>query len=676
MQEQDYLTFVLDVLRRKIKEIDVKMAEGEQDIAQMHAYFWENYNEFDEYGYEVYDNSAALKSRMREQKDYTKERSRYEKMLDSPYFGRVDFCYEGEKEPERYYIGIANLSAGRAEDPYVFDWRAPVCGLFYDYDKGPAQFLAPAGIMTGEVTGKKQYKIKCGKLVYVLEHEMNIDDEILQQALLEHADASLKSIVTTIQREQNRIIRDQKHRILAVQGCAGSGKTSVALHRIAYLLYHNRNRLNAAQVFILSPNSIFADYISRILPELGEENIREMTFDDFAYRQLREYGEAEDRYDELEKLLHPGEPYGKPASAHAAYKQTREFIQELDGFVLSLEWEIVDIRDFRYKKMELKETEISKLFYEKLADVPLLGRMEKIGEFVIDAEETLRGRNMDDGEKQEIFSRLEQMYTDKGLLSLYCRFLLETGYKPPDASDGILRYEDVYPLLYLKYALYGCQWRTQAKHLVIDEMQDYTYLQYVLIDKLFHCPMTILGDRGQTMAERQQDALTFLPKIFGKDAHCVYLDKSYRSTEEIMAFAGRISQETSVHAVRRHGDAPQIKPCATKEAMYRELAEDLVKEAQYETLAVLCLDAKRAKEAAEVLSACPGIRQAALLTKDSMKFGRGISVMPFYLAKGLEFDAVFIPDLQEYVTPLHKQALYINVTRALHKLRLYELKKK
>ena len=156
------------------------------------------------------------------------------------------FCYEGEEASEVYYIGIGNLARNRAEDPYVFDWRAPVSGLFYDYDKGEAQFEAPAGILKGEITKKKQYKIKNGKILYVLESEMNIDDEILQQALLEHANASLKNIVTTIQKEQNTIIRDQSHRILAVQGCAGSGKTSVALHRIAYLLYHNRKNLNAS----------------------------------------------------------------------------------------------------------------------------------------------------------------------------------------------------------------------------------------------------------------------------------------------------------------------------------------------------------------------------------------------------------------------------------------------
>lgn len=682
MNEESYLTLVIDALHNKIAEIKGKMAGNQKDIESMHDYFWENYTEFDEYGYELYDNNTALKNRIKEQGEYTKELCRYEKMLDSPYFGRVDFCYEDEDEPETYYIGIANLAKGRAANPYVFDWRAPVSSLFYDYDKGSAQFEAPAGVLTGEITRKKQYKIKNGKLIYVLENDINIDDEILQQALSEHANASLKSIVTTIQKEQNSIIRDTKHRILAVQGCAGSGKTSVALHRIAYLLYHNRKSLNAAQVLILSPNSIFADYISRILPELGEENICEMTFDDFAYRELRAYGEAEDRYDEIEKLLHAKESNDYflkkalvPFTEEATYKQTKDYLEELNGFILSLEWELMNFKDFHYKKMEIKEEEIADLFYEKLADVPILSRMEKIGEYLIDAEETLRDKNMEDEEKQEIFDRLNRMYETRNLLKLYNRFLEESGRTPLDSEENFLRYEDVYPLLYLKYAILEPPKRREVKHLVIDEMQDYSYLQYVLLEKMFHCPMTILGDKVQTMAENQQNVLSFLPKIFGKEVHCVYLNKSYRSTSEITAFASGLIEEKGVETVERHGETPQTTDCPSQEEMYQKMAADITKETDADTLAVLCLDADSAKTAAKNLQKILPEQKISLLKKDSMQFQKGISVMPFYLAKGLEFDAVFVPDLQNYVTPLHKQALYINATRALHILRLYQTTK-
>ncbi|MDD3795932.1 MAG: AAA family ATPase, partial [Lachnospiraceae bacterium] len=535
--EEQYLELVIEELRTKLCQVSQKMEGNAKDMESMDDYFWENYTEFDEYGYEMYDNKQAMKTRLTQQESYGKERIRYQKMLDSPYFGRVDFCYEEEDEPETYYIGIGNLARERAAHPLVFDWRAPVSGLFYDYDKGPARFAAPAGIMEGEITRKRQYKIRHGKLVYALENEINIDDEILQQTLSEHADAKLKSIVTTIQKEQNSIIRDVSHRILAVQGCAGSGKTSVALHRIAYLLYHNRDKLKAAQILILSPNSVFGDYISRILPELGEENVCEMTLDDFVYKELREYGEAQDCYDEMERVLHGGD------NSEAVYKQTKGYVRELDRFILQLEWDNVEIGDFTYKKIVRKADWISRLFYEKFCDVPILSRMEKIGEYLIDEEETLRDRNMEEEERAIILERLNRMYETMDILKLYQQFLQSTGRKRMNLTTGFLPYEDVYPMLYLKYSVKEMPKRRLVKHLVIDEMQDYSYLQYTLLQKMFHCPMTILGDRLQTMAEQHQDVLKFLPHIFGKEIHCVYLNKSYRSTSEITSFANGLLEK-------------------------------------------------------------------------------------------------------------------------------------
>lgn len=681
-QEEEYLELVQKILQQKIEEVDQKISDNMKDIENMHEYYWENYGEFDEYGYERYDNTTALNNRVHEQQDYRKEKFRYERMQDAPYFGRVDFCYEGEEEAETYYIGIANLAQGRAREPYVFDWRAPVSGLFYDYDKGPAGFEAPVGRIEGEITRKKQYKIKKGKLVFCLENEMNIDDEILQQTLSEHADAKLKNIVTTIQKEQNAIIRDVIHKILAVQGCAGSGKTSVALHRIAYLLYHNRNKLQAAQVLILSPNSIFGDYISRILPELGEENICEMTFDDYAYRELQAYKEAEDRYDELEKKLHSSEPESyflekglAIRTKEAEYKQTSGYLSELEEYILELESEIMNFRDFHYKKIDMKEDKIVSFFYEKLWEVPIFSRMRKIGDYLIDSEETLRQKNMDEEERYKIYERLESMYETKDLLEIYNRFLVRTERRPLDPESNVIPYEDVYPILYLKYAVMEPPKRRQVKHLIIDEMQDYSYLQYVILQRMFDCPMTILGDRAQTMGEEQQDVLRFLPKIFGKEVYKVELTKSYRSTLEITEFARQLSREEETENVQRHGERPQTLQAKDREEMAHQMADQIREWKEYDTIAVLCLDADHAHQVAkELRDILPEEETVSELTKDSMRFCQGISVMPFYLAKGLEFDAVLVPDRQRYQSPLHKQALYIDATRALHVLRLYEIK--
>lgn len=229
---------------------------------------------------------------------------RFRKMLDSPFFGRVDFCYEGDEEPEIFYIGIGNFAEKTGALPLIYDWRSPVSGLFYDYDKGPASYQAPMGELSGEITAKWQYKIRRGKMIYAFESDTKIDDEILKAELGSHGEVQLKNIIRTIQKEQNAIIRNTSDKILVIQGAAGSGKTSVALHRIAYLLYHDRKHLKSSNILILSPNGVFSDYISHILPELGEENIQEMSFDLFAYRQLKgTAADCEDRCDQIERNL-------------------------------------------------------------------------------------------------------------------------------------------------------------------------------------------------------------------------------------------------------------------------------------------------------------------------------------------------------------------------------------
>ena len=285
-----FLSFITEKITQRIGELDASIRESEQDIKRMHSYYWENYTEMDEYGYENYDNQQALFREMQSSDDNVRLRRRLVRMLDNPFFGRVDFCYEGDEEPEIFYIGIGNFAESAGHIPLIYDWRAPIASLFYDYEKGPASYEAPAGVLSGEITSRRQYKIRGGRIIYELESDIKIDDDVLMQELGGAGENRLKNIIRTIQKEQNAIIRNTTDRIMVIQGAAGSGKTSIALHRIAYLLYHDRGSLKSSNVLILSPNGIFSDYISQILPELGEENIREMTFDLYAYRQLKDKG--------------------------------------------------------------------------------------------------------------------------------------------------------------------------------------------------------------------------------------------------------------------------------------------------------------------------------------------------------------------------------------------------
>lgn len=676
---KEYLEHVLEKLRERIAQISLSVVEGQKEIEGMHEYYWENYTEMDEYGYENYDNQQALFREITANEEKLILKQRFRKMMDSPFFGRVDFVYEGEDEPEIFYIGIGNFAEKAGHIPLVYDWRAPVSGLFYDYDKGPASYEAPMGEIHGEVASKWQYKIRGGKMIYEFESDVKIDDEILKAELGSNGEVQLKNIIRTIQKEQNAIIRNTKDRILVIQGAAGSGKTSVALHRIAYLLYHDRQNLKSSNVLILSPNGVFSDYISHILPELGEQNIKEMSFDLFAYKQLKDtVSDCEDRYDEIERRIR----FPQKVSL-AEEKQSREFVNLLERYVVELEDRLMNFKDIEYKGFVKTEAQIIELFYFKFQDFPLLSRMHAVADYFIDEIETLRDRDMDEEEKEIIREKFMKLYATRDLYLIYNQFLKENGYpmlpKVP-LERRMLRYEDVYPLLYLKYRLQSQQGRSNIKHLVVDEMQDYSRLQYEILQKIFSCRMTILGDKAQTMDEKQQDVLTFLPKIFGRDIHKIIMNKSYRNTMEIASYANQLAGITDMDLFERHG-APVVEMdfAGTEQVLDAIVSEMKLGEEEYETAAVICRTEKEAEQMWMLLkerleqNGFDVKGRLSYLDRNSTNFKKGLTVTTFYLAKGLEFDQVFSVFPKEDQTPLSKQARYIAATRALHELYMYEI---
>lgn len=672
-----YLNLVLEKLKERIAKLNLSLEEGAKEVEDMHEYYWENYTEMDQYGYEDYDNQQALFRQMNANEEQFRLRKRFKKMQDSPFFGRVDFRYDGDEEAETFYIGIGNLSESAGSLPLVYDWRAPVSGLFYDYDKGPASYEAPSGIFEGEVTSKWQYKIRKGKMLYEFESDVKIDDEILGAELGSNGEVQLKNIVRTIQKEQNEIIRNTKDRIMVIQGAAGSGKTSVALHRIAYLLYHDRENLKSSNVLILSPNGVFADYISHILPELGEENIREMSFDLFAYRELKDIvGDCEDRYDQIEHtVLNP------KIQDICREKQSPEFVSKLDGFVLRLEDELMNFRDVEYRGCTLSEKEIIDLFYFKFLDVPLLSRMHSVAEYFIDQVETLRDRDLSDEEREEVMECFRSMYETRDCYVLYSRFLEQEGYRPLphcQIEKRRLRYEDVYPVLYLKYTLYQCRNHHGIKHVVVDEMQDYSWIQYLLIHKMFPCRMTILGDKAQTMEDETQDVLKFLPKIFGKDIRKIVMNRSYRNTMEVAQYANHLTGIEDMELFERHGEPVDERTfSSTEEALETVLEKWLNRREEFETEALIFLTEREAEHAFLYIEkrlkeiAPEAENQLCYMNRDSQSFKKGLTVTTFYLAKGLEFDQVFGIFEEDRESGLQCQAKYITATRALHELHMY-----
>ena len=702
---REYLTHVTETLRHRITQLNDSIEAGQKEIEGMHEYYWENYTEMDQYGYENFDNQQALLHEINASNEKIELRRRFRKMMDSPFFGRVDFCYEGDYEPEIFYIGIANLAEENGGLPLIYDWRAPVSGLFYDFDKGPASYQAPLGEIHGDIAAKWQYKIRGGKMIYEFESDVKIDDEILKAELGSNGDVQLKNIIRTIQKEQNAIIRNTSDRIMVIQGAAGSGKTSIALHRIAYLLYHDRKNLKSSSVLVLSPNGVFSDYISHILPELGEENIREMSFDLFAYKRLKNtVSDCEDRYDLIERQIS-----GLCDEELLKEKQSRDFLDRMEGYLAELEDSLMNFRDIEHRGVVKKEQEIIELFYFKFMDIPLLSRMDAVAEYFIDEVETLKGFDLPDEERDAVKSRFYRMYETRDLYVLYNRFLRQEGFPAlPQVQyeKRKLRYEDVYPVLYLKYRLETQQEDSGVRHLIVDEMQDYSMIQYLIIQRLFKCKMTILGDREQTMDGDQQDVLTFLPKIFGKDIRRIVMNKSYRNTIEIASYANKLAGITEVELFERHGKPVEekeftgltealervVKELRLEKQTVAEADEDMPENAasetdgtetgeelSYETAAVITRTADEAREAYYILQKkleAEGFdtkERLSLLHRDSTNFKKGLTVTTFYMAKGLEFDQVFSVFPGTDRSPIVQRARYIAATRALHELYMYEI---
>ena len=638
-----FLNKVTEKIRTRLAEVDASIEAGQKDIQSMNEYYWENYTEMDEYGYENYDNQQALLHQVNDNQEKLKMQHRLRKMLEAPFFGRVDFIYDGEDEPEIFYIGIGNFAERTGMLPLIYDWRAPVSGLFYDYDKGPGSYEAPAGLIEGEIAAKWQYKVKNGKMVYAFESDTKIDDDILKQELGTNSDVQLKNIVRTIQKEQN-----------------------------AYLLYHDREHLKSSNVLILSPNSVFSDYISHILPELGEENIQEMSFDLFAYRELKGIvPDCEDRYDQLERTMKLQDPY---LTERFEEKQLEGFVRMMEGFLARLEDELMDFRAIEYKGIQKTEEELINLFYFKFQNTPLLSRMDAIRDYCVDEYETLLGRDLSEEELLIVQEKFDKMYVTKDIYKIYGWLLEECGYPSlPDVEyeKRKLEYEDVFPVLYLKYRLTGKAVHNHIKHLVIDEMQDYSYLQYVILNQIFKCRMTILGDKAQTLDEQMRDVLQFLPGVFDQKIRKIVMNKSYRNTMEIARYAEKLTGVKDVELLKRHGKEVVEEQFQTEDAVLDEiLPKAKLGEDEYETAAIITMTEAEASTLYQILKARG--EEVHYIDRNSSVFQKGLTVTTFYLAKGLEFDQVF-GVFQDAGNPMLNQAKYICATRALHELYMYQI---
>lgn len=491
-------------------------------------YMVKNRGEIDPH--EMFQNEQGLKQIDNYGAFMVKVRGKINKIKDSPYFARIDFRLKDMDDESKYYIG--RFAFDYEDELIILDWRSPIASMFYDYEIGKAGYDAPIGWVDGEITRKRQFKIKNGKLEYALESSINIQDDILQKELSHTSDEKMKSIISTIQKEQNQIIRNDKADTLIIQGVAGSGKTSIALHRIAFLLYRFKDKISANNVIILSPNKVFGDYISNVLPELGEEPLCELSFENIAEVQL-------DRVINFESEKDPLEINDAKWSERVRFKSTLDFVKLIDDYIKQMPNKIFIPKDYTFGSFTAKSDWIQSRF-EAYNRYPVKKRLEKVAEDIHYKFESDNIMEEDLPKVKSILKSLNGMLTIKNTLTLYKDFFKQMNISNMFvmATKKTLEWSDVYPFIYIHAAYEGIQEDKIIRHVVIDEMQDYTPIQYAVINLLFKCKKTILGDFGQLVNPNHTHTLDDMKQLYN-DGELVMLNKSYRSTFEIINFAKR-----------------------------------------------------------------------------------------------------------------------------------------
>lgn len=662
-EELAHLADILKMVNAELEEAQLSVERMDEEYREAQEYIASTHGEGDPK--EMFQTRMLMGQIDNRGASAVVYRDRLQKTKASPYFARIDFRPQGEERANPYYIGL--YAFRYQQQLYVIDWRSPVASMFYDFELGPAFYDAPQGHTEGALILKRQFKITNGEMEYAFDSSQNIQDDILQQELAHTSDEKMKSIISTIQKEQNQIIRDEKAHTMIIQGVAGSGKTSIALHRVAFLLYRFRNTIKAQNVTIISPNKVFGNYIANVLPELGEEPIFEASLEDLALVQLEDGVDFVGSRDPLET--------DDPAwEQRVRFKSTVEFVQLMDDFIARLPQ-----LAFQAKNYEYKDWTVPAEWIQGRVDVykrfPLMKRLEMVADDIHSRLENEFLREEEPPHRNRIFQALRKMLAMKTTLSAYRAFFRQLGkeraklYKP--FQKGVLEWNDVYPYLYLQAAFTGLQESRLIKHLVIDEMQDYSPIQYAVLNRLFQCPKTILGDFSQSINPNCPYSLEELHQFY-EGSTLMRLEKSYRSTWEIIHFAKQIVKQADFQAVERHGPAPELLEFSTEEEELVEICRQVeaFHQGKYNAMGIVTRTNSAAKELYEKLKARGA--EVELITPESSAFHNGATVLSIQMSKGLEFDQVLLPqvDGETYHTDFDRNLLYVACTRAMHRLSL------
>ncbi len=663
-----YLETVKEKILQTISQINSNLSEQVKDLKDSKEYLYENKDAMDRMEKEAVRYSITGRAIIGQAA--VEKKNRIEKLLTSPYFARIDFKENKKTDSKPVYVGIYSYFDETDNTNIIHDWRAPISSMYYDFELGKAHYEAPFGKVKGEVLLKRQYRIRKGKMEFMLENSMNIHDDILQQELSKASDEKMKNIVATIQRDQNAIIRNESSRVLIIQGVAGSGKTSIALHRIAFLLYRFRENISSKEILIISPNKVFADYISNVLPELGEERIPEMGMENLANDILDKKFKFQTFAEQVNRLLEkPDQDYIE----RIKYKSGFDFLKKLEDYINHVNNNMFKPTDIWIKKNFVPAWFIKER-WEGYHRLPPLKRFTVITR---DIEENIRiyyNYEIDTQERNYIKKAITAMFSSSSLKELYKEFWnsIERPELFQPAARSVLEYSDVFPLVYLKIRLNGFRAYETVKHLLIDEMQDYTPVQYAVLSRLFTCKKTILGDAGQSVNPYSSSNADEIKRIF-TEADKVKLLKSYRSTFEITSLAQKILPNNELVAIERHGKSPQIKGFDSFDAeiaQIKEWMESFRHSSEHNSMGIICKTRNQAQALYQRL--LEDENQLSLITSDSNAFAQGIVITTAQTVKGLEFDRVVVPQVNDenYESEVDKAILYVACTRAMHELNI------
>lgn len=672
-QEEEYLKNTLSVIKELIENDNNSIKDRMTEIQEVKKYLWENNAMLDDA--EIASGMYNVNCDVSYTNENIKKLMKLKKSLENPYFGRVDFECDGDSEP--IYIGINGIE--KDFNFYVFDWRTPIASLFYNYGTGPASYEAPDGTISGDVTLKRQYKISNEKIERCFDSDLNIDDEYLQEILATASSEKMTNIVNTIQKEQNEIIRNVIDKYLIVQGIAGSGKTSVALHRIAYLLYKEKN-LTSNNVLIFSPNDVFSQYISDVLPELGEDNVLQTTFSDFASAYIRDFKEIESFTQFIERY-YKNNNISDEEYKITKYKMSNEFKNLIDNYINNYKKNISFTKPIIIDNKVIEITDLNRLLKTTFERVPLSERIERISEYICDHNNISYkkyGKTIIEKIKNIINLDLDVKKMYKDIISSE-QFKDAAGLKENADFKVIkqLKYDDLLPLMYIYFEMNGYPKNNSIRHVIIDEAQDYSLLQFYMLKKIFYtASFTVLGDIHQTINPYYiYNNLNEVNSIFEDKGKYIELNKTYRSSQEIIEFTNQILGLNNTCSVRKNNTIPVTMRSVPKEQAVDQIMKDIeiMREKGIKRIAIIT---KNNSETIELYDKLKNqLDDISIIQQDSNVGIGNMVILPSYISKGLEFDGVisYTDENNEYEEK-DKYLFYVVCTRAQHNLTVYNQK--